>query len=203
MPVSDKNEDLDLLFDRMYQVISSERFLNREGLGNEVPFFISPHHPALQNAVDRHVKTLRKRLQSNGVYVLEINLYDLCMALLEEEGDLELVRKKEPDWEKSVLKQQLQQLLDVEDAIIPVMARRIEETDFQVLFITGVGLVFPFMRSHNVLNNLQKVATDQPTVLFFPGDYTHTLEYGSSLDLFGLLTDDKYYRAFNINHYKV
>ena len=48
------------------------------------------------------------------------------------------------------------------------------------------------------LHNLQKVAKDQPTVMFFPGEYTHSLEKGASLDLFGRLHDDKYYRAFNI-----
>ena len=39
---------------------------------------------------------------------------------------------------------------------------------------------------------------DKPTVMFFPGEYRHSLEQGASLELFGLLHDDKYYRAFNI-----
>jgi hypothetical protein len=69
---------------------------------------------------------------------------------------------------------------------------------FDVMFITGVGEVFPYIRSHNVLNNLQSTATDQPTVLFFPGRYIQSLESGASLDLFGRLHDDRYYRAFNI-----
>jgi hypothetical protein len=72
-----------------------------------------------------------------------------------------------------------------------------------VLFIAGVGEVFPYIRSHNVLNNLQKAAKLRPTVLFFPGDYSHSIEAGASLDLFGRLRDDKYYRAFNIYDYQV
>jgi len=36
--------------------------------------------------------------------------------------------------------------------------------------------------------------------MFFPGAYTHSLASGASLDLFGRLHDDKYYRAFNIFH---
>jgi hypothetical protein len=39
--------------------------------------------------------------------------------------------------------------------------------------------------------------------MFFPGAYTQSLENGASLDLFGLLHDDKYYRAFNIYSYEV
>jgi len=50
------------------------------------------------------------------------------------------------------------------------------------------------------LNNLQSTAKEKPTVMFFPGAYTHSLESGASLDLFGRLHDDKYYRAFNIFH---
>jgi hypothetical protein len=69
-----------------------------------------------------------------------------------------------------------------------------------VLFLSGVGEVFPYIRSHNVLNNLQSTAKEKPTVLFFPGSYTFTQISGSSLDLFGRLRDDRYYRAFNIYH---
>jgi len=72
-----------------------------------------------------------------------------------------------------------------------------------VIFLSGVGEVFPYIRSHNVLNNLQSTAKDKPTVMFFPGAYTHSLESGASLDLFGRLHDDKYYRAFNIFHCEV
>ena len=52
-----------------------------------------------------------------------------------------------------------------------------------------------------LLNNLQKEAKEKPTVMFFPGEYTHSLANGASLDLFApvkRLEDDKYYRAFNI-----
>ena len=78
-----------------------------------------------------------------------------------------------------------------------------ERTNFDVMFISGAGEVFPYIRTDNVLNNLQSTAKDKPTVLFFPGRYTHSLEGGASLDLFGRLHDDKYYRAFNIYHCEI
>ena len=74
------------------------------------------------------------------------------------------------------------------------------ENNFDLMFISGVGEVFPYIRSHNILNNLQSTAKDKPTVMFFPGEYTQCKLDGSSLDLFGRLRDDKYYRAFNIYH---
>ena len=73
-----------------------------------------------------------------------------------------------------------------------------DKADFDVMFITGVGEVFPYIRSHTVLNNLQSTAKNKPTVMFFPGEYSQSLEEGSSLNLFGKLIDDNYYRAFNI-----
>jgi hypothetical protein len=101
---------------------------------------------------------------------------------------------------KPKLQEELQGILSVEHILIPAIADLISNTEFDVLFLTGVGEVFPFIRSHNVLNNLQSTAKEKPTVLFFPGTYTHSLESGASLDLFGRLHDDKYYRAFNIFH---
>ena len=83
------------------------------------------------------------------------------------------------------------------------IAKKMKESTFDIMFITGVGEVFPYIRSHNILNNLQKVAKEKPTVMFFPGDYKHSLESGASLELFEKLRDDKYYRAFNIFHYEV
>ena len=83
------------------------------------------------------------------------------------------------------------------------VAEKMKAVHFDVMFISGVGEVFPYIRSHNVLNNLQSTAKEKPTVMFFPGAYIHSLEGGASLDLFGKLQDDKYYRAFNIYHYEI
>jgi hypothetical protein len=97
----------------------------------------------------------------------------------------------------------LQGVLDPEAHLVPAIAEKMQQADFDVLFLSGVGEIFPYIRSHNVLNNLQSTAKEKPTVLFFPGSYTHSLASGASLDLFGRLHDDKYYRAFNIYHYEV
>jgi hypothetical protein len=77
---------------------------------------------------------------------------------------------------------------------MPRIKKMIEDYPAKVYFLTGIGMVFPYIRSHNILNNLQNVAKDSPTVTFFPGDYN-----GHTLNLFGLLKDDNYYRAFNID----
>lgn len=190
-------------YDHLYALITSDRFLQKEGLGNEVPFFICPFDPKETNEMQRTITQLANRLRQNGVGVLEINLYDLSIALLQDRGIWERVLEMEESVSKDELKELLQGVLDPEAHLVPAIAAKMAQRPFDVMFISGVGEVFPYIRSHNVLNNLQSTAKDQPTVMFFPGKYTHSLETGASLDLFGKLQDDKYYRAFNIYHVEV
>lgn len=187
-------------FQHLFAVISSQRFLKKQGLGNEVPFFICPFKPEESVEMERFQRQLVNRLEKTGIRVLEINLYDLTIAILKKEGDFEWILANEKEMAKTKLQEELQGILDVERTLIPEMARKIVDSEFDVLFISGVGEVFPYIRSHNVLNNLQSTAKEKPTVMFFPGSYTHSLESGASLDLFGKLHDDKYYRAFNLFH---
>jgi hypothetical protein len=187
-------------FQHLFAVISGQRFLNKQGLGNEVPFFICPFKPEEAIEMEKLQRQLVNRLEQAGVRVLEINLYDLSIEILKNRGIWEQILEMEESVSKDQLKELLQGVLDPEANLIPAMATNLANSDFDVLFLSGVGEVFPYIRSHNVLNNLQSTAKENPTIMFFPGAYTHSLESGASLDLFGRLHDDKYYRAFNIFH---
>jgi hypothetical protein len=187
-------------FQHLFSVISGQRFLKKQGLGNEVPFFICPFKPEESVEMERLQRQLVNRLEHAGVRVLEINLYDLSIEILKDRGIWDQILTMEETVTKDQLKELLQGVLDPEGHLVPAIASKLSGTEFDVLFLSGVGEVFPYIRSHNVLNNLQSTAKEKPTVLFFPGSYTHSLESGASLDLFGRLHDDKYYRAFNIFH---
>lgn len=190
-------------FQHLVAVISSERFLKKLGLGNEVPFFICDYSPEEAEDMRTMVKQLIKKLAGKRVRVLNLNLYDLSISILKKRGVWDQILEREPDVSKDEFKELLQGLLDSESHLVPAIAKEMENAEFDVMFITGVGEVFPYIRSHNVLNNLQSTAKDKPTVMFFPGAYRYSLEDGASLDLFDRLHDDKYYRAFNIFHCQV
>jgi hypothetical protein len=190
-------------FDHLFKVVASERFLKKQGLGNEVPFFICPYPAEEAVGMDMMRASLAKKLENRGVRVFEINLYDLSISLLRDRGIWDDVLAAEPSIGKDELKELLQGVLDPETHLIPEIRARLAERQFDVLFLSGVGEVFPYIRSHNVLNNLQSTAKEKPTVMFFPGKYTQSLDTGASLDLFGILHDDKYYRAFDITHYEI
>lgn len=187
-------------FQHLFTVISGQRFLNKQGLGNEIPFFICPFKPEETVEMERLQHQLINRLAQVGVRILEINLYDLSIEILKERDIWDQILEMEDSVSKEQLKELLQGVLDPEAHLVPAIAAKLASADFEVLFLSGVGEVFPYIRSHNVLNNLQSTAKEKPTIMFFPGSYTHSLESGASLDLFGRLHDDKYYRAFNIFH---
>ncbi|WP_167646417.1 DUF1788 domain-containing protein [Mameliella alba] len=189
--------------EHLHRVISSERFLTKQGLGNEVPFFICPFPASEGLTMIEDRKDLVSRVGHSGVRVLDLNLYDIALDILQERGILEQILEIEADSEKSEIKELLQGVLDPAAHLVPRIGAAIEAEPHDVIFLSGVGEVYPFIRSHNVLNNLQSTAKAAPTVLFFPGSYTHALATGASLDLFGQLHDDKYYRAFNILNYEV
>jgi hypothetical protein len=59
--------------------------------------------------------------------------------------------------------------------------------------LTGVGTVYPMLRTHTLLSALHPVMQQTPLLMFFPGRYD-----GYSLRLFNKLSEDHYYRAFRL-----
>lgn len=193
-----RTENLKQKFDHLFEQISKRVFLKMEAIGGEVPFYITTHLPKNINKVIPLIEALKKRLATDGIEALEINLYDLCIKIIEREDDLEDLFVEENNSSKEEFLETMQSILDVETEIIPAIAEQIKSTKHDVLFITGVGQVYPYIRSHTILNNLQRIAKNAPTLLFFPGEY-NTKGDGSYLKLFNLLKDDNYYRAFYID----
>ena len=184
----------------LFSVISGRRFLEKTALNGEIPFYVCAYPPEESVEMERVQRQLIKRLEHTGVRVLEINLYDLSIEILKQRGIWDQILDMETSVSKEQLKELLQGVLDPEAHLVPAIATKLAYSEFDVLFLSGVGAVFPYIRSHNVLNNLQSTAKEKPTVMFFPGTYEHCQESGASLDLFGRLHDDKYYRAFDIFH---
>jgi Domain of unknown function (DUF1788) len=187
--------NLNRKFEQLYEKISSESFLKMESLGGEIPFFISAYDPKDELAMKEGISLLIKKLDGVGIPVLELNLYDVACEIMAEKGGMERIFQVEKRRPKDSFLKALQSTVNIHEVLMPRIKEKIEAANAKVYFLTGVGLVFPFIRSHNILNNLQNIAKEAPTVTFFPGKYD-----GNSLNLFGLLKDDNYYRAFDIEH---
>jgi hypothetical protein len=181
-------------FDHAYAQISNPRFLNKEAIGGEVPFYICSYPPEQETDAQRLITSLNRQLNENGVKTLCVDLLELSLDILERRTKIERLYRLEERKAPELFVETVQSLLDMERHLVPALEERMTAAvEFRVLLLTGIGSVYPFVRSHNLLNNMQRIAKDAPTVLFFPGTYT-----GTALKLFDTLQDDNYYRAFDL-----
>lgn len=181
----------------IYNVVSSESYLKMDALGGEIPFWIAPYDIEAQKQVEKEVENLKIKLLNKGIRPLVIDLFELTCSIIKENIGLEEMFEVEIIRDKEKFKRAIQSTVNIHERLIPAIVSKVEETKPDMLFITGVGSVYPFIRSHTVLNNLQSAVKSIPVLMFFPGVYS-----GQSLNLFGLMKDDNYYRAFNIDNYK-
>ncbi|HNX89653.1 MAG TPA: DUF1788 domain-containing protein, partial [Paludibacteraceae bacterium] len=164
----------------------------------ELPFFIHSFPVSQQQVVNANIQSLVKRLQNDGIEILEINLYKLCLDILKRANIFDQIVEQEVNMPKLRLNRVLVSNLNVETVIIPEIHKRHAESNAKIVFLTGVGEVFPFIRSHSILNNTQTLVGNIPLVMFFPGSYNN-----KTLTLFELIKDENYYRAHNLNDYKI
>jgi hypothetical protein len=80
-------KSIDQRYKHLLNVMSSNRFKNKEGLGNEVPFFICPFKPKETLEIQTLYQQLINKLTQLGTPILEINLYDLAIKILKENDD--------------------------------------------------------------------------------------------------------------------
>jgi hypothetical protein len=184
-------------FEQIFSQVTTEKFLSMQALGGEIPFFIYAFDPVAQDLVSNETLRLKKRVEQSGNSVLSINLYSVMIELLQERKMLEKVLERESSMTQEKLLKSLHNMLDAQTKIIPYIKTLVESSKTSMVFIEGVGEVYPYIRSHTILNNLQNVILDRPALMFFPGEFD-----GHSLKLFGKFKDDNYYRAFNISKYK-
>ena len=188
-----KLESLDRKFDKLFHNLKKDSFLSMSALGGEIPFYIVPYNPEQENETVQKTSQLKDRLSRDGISVFEINLFDLSLDILEKRGVLDKIISKEQSLSKAKLFKTLQGVLDSETKLIPYIEELVKQNPSQMIILTGIGQVFPFIRSHTILNNLQNSIKDRPTVMFFPGTY------GKDLSLFGNIKDDNYYQALNFD----
>ena len=186
------NERLDLIKPK----ILAPGFRKGRGLGNEINFWIFDYAPGDEMAVRSHLTYLKTSINAEreDTRVVVFDLYELMLSHLEEKKYLDKVLQMEQakgsDSIISPIKKTLRLTL-ADDVVVSTIAENVD-SEKDILFISGVGKAWPFIRSHTVLNNLHSRIEGTPVVMFFPGEYT------SELRLFGEIKDDNYYRAFRL-----
>ncbi|MBW7869162.1 MAG: DUF1788 domain-containing protein [Brumimicrobium sp.] len=187
-------EDIESLFDK----IKEPRFFEDNRPGGDIPYFILPYDIKLENEIDNQVLNLKKRLSNEGLNVLIINLYDVVIDILQKSIGLKRIFDLESKKDKAFFMRALQSSIDMQLVFKPYIKKLIEKEKPQVIFINGVAQVYPYLRSHIVLNNLQSITGNCPVLMFYPGEYS-----GQTLKLFNTAEDANYYRAYNIKTFHI
>jgi hypothetical protein len=169
------------------QLIQTPEFLERRGLGNELAFYIMDYEPAEEFRVRSFIQYLTTH---SPVRIAAINLYAAILDIFADEVGLETLWEMEHAEGSAALLEAMRPVLETEK-LAEVIQQRSHTS--QVVLLHGVGTAYPLIRSHSLLNRLHARFTETPVVLFFPGRYT-----GTQMSLFGLKTDDNYYRALRV-----
>lgn len=185
---------LDERLNEILPTLTSERFRNNKGLGNEVPFYAFDYPPEEELRVRDHISFVVEQLRKSkpAIRVAHINLFAALIDMLETRGFYDKAVALQSKKGDAAAAKALQGPLKPK-AVAEYLAERWPVGEHDVYLIEGVGSAYPLMRTHNLLNNLQPLLGQTPLVLFFPGNYD-----GQSLRLFGCLDDKPYYRAFRL-----
>lgn len=182
--------DIKQELDKIKERISDANFLANKGLANEVGIHVFKYAPQNELIVRDYIERL-VNTASDNYRVIERDMYKILLEILDEKRVLGAVTSMEERRGKDYLLSQLQKIATPEAFLSKMKYKPHQYGD--VLFLTGVGKVYPFMRSHKMLDSMQQVFSDVPIVMFYPGEFN-----GQSLSLFNKFHDGNYYRAFNL-----
>ena len=182
--------------DRILPKIQQKNFRENKGLGNEIGFHVFDYDPEDEFIVRKHVDFLKDKTndEDSQITIKEFDLFEIMLEILADKNYLDRTFKMEEqrgtEYIINAVKKTLR-LTQKNDLIVEYIRDRISSNN--IIFITGVGKVWPIIRSHTVLNTLHSVVEDVPLIMFFPGVYD-----GLELKLFNEIKDDNYYRAFKL-----
>jgi len=189
--------------EKLYELLSKPEFLRMEGLSGEVPIFIQTYEVTDEDRVARLVDGLASRLANSGISVSRIDLFQILLEGLKEDDLLDDIIRDESTFERIDLLDTIKNYCDPKTKILPKLLDDQSDESPQLTFITGVGHIYPFLRSHSILENLQPAMMNHPVIMFFPGTYNQIEGLGSKLELFGCLPAKRYYRAFNLSQFRI
>jgi len=174
--------------------ILSTEFLSSQGLGNEIGFWIFDYAAEHELDVRKYIEFLEGMLakKQGHLKVRNINLLQCLVDYLGDRNFIEKAIQLQKAKGDEALPKALKGPLHM-DKFAPYLTEKYAAAEQDVIFITGVGSVWPLLRAHNLLNSLHSLLGHKPVVLFYPGTYN-----GQAMSLFGKISGNNYYRAFKL-----
>lgn len=188
------SESLNERLNKILPRVISDDFLSGSGIGNEIAFYVFDYPPEDELRVRDYLRTLLEHIprQKPGLRVRHVNLFDFVLDYLRHRGLLDKAIKMQREKGDEALRKALAGPLH-ETKLAGYFAEVVRPRELDLVIVSGLGSVWPLLRSHALLNNLQPIMGETPLVMFYPGRYD-----GQSLRLFGKLKNTNYYRAFKL-----
>lgn len=182
--------DIKERLDKVRSLIQEPEFLEGKGLSNEVNIRIFCYEPENEMIVRHFVNQLGTD-QSLNCHLKICNLYKIFLSICDDMDITSAIPDMEETDGSAFLLEQLETAISNREFIDKMQYKPHESGD--VLMLTGVGEVFPFMRIHTLLEALQPYFSDVPILVMYPGEFD-----GRHVKLFNRLQPNDYYRAFNV-----
>ena len=176
--------------DNLRALIQQPEFQEGKGLSNEVNIRIFCYDPKEEMTI-RHFTEKLTSDQSLNCHLIEYNLYKVFLSICDDKRITDLVAGQEEKKGKQFVLDQMKRMANNMAFIRKMQYEPHEPGD--VILITGVGEVFPFIRVHALLDAIQPYIADVPILVMYPGTFD-----GHYVRLFDKLTPNPYYRAFNV-----
>lgn len=188
------SKDLKERLAKVRERIVSNDFLAGKGIANEIAFYVFDYPPEDELIVREHIPLFVKNFQKDkpGQSIQHVNLFDFVLDYLRSRNLLDKVIKMQAEKGDEALQKALSGPLH-EEKLAAHFAQVIRPSKHALVLLSGVGSVWPLLRSHSLLNNLHPVMGKTPLVMFYPGKYD-----GQTLRLFGRIRNSNYYRAFKL-----
>ena len=188
------NQALKDRLNKIPDIILSDDFLNKKGLGGDLCFWIFDYAPEHELQVREYIAFLNSLLakKHSQLSVANINLLENLVEYLKERKLLDRAFQLQKTKGDTALLKALEGPLHM-DKFVPFLLKHNSIQDQDLVLFSGVGSVWPLLRAHNLLNSLHADLGHVPLVLFYPGEYT-----GKDLSLFNRIPSNNYYRAFKL-----
>ena len=176
------------------EVLGSARSMTRSAA------IVVPYDPSEETDAQEVAAALVSDLAALGHTVAVVDLYRIVLDVLDDDDLFNEQVEIERTFGKQRLIQELKDAADIEYDIVPRIKDAIREQRGEMLFLTGVGACYPFLRTHQLIDE-NVLTVDVPVVLFFPGSYSRKADGSVPLDILNIPQGQGgglFYRARNV-----
>ena len=168
---------------KLKEMFKNKDFQSNRGISNQIGVYIFAYPPKEEMKINAFVDQIKNE---KDFTIYEFDLYKWFLKVCDDKKILKTISTMEEKKGSEFILNQLSKIATPE-----LFVKKLEEVNYKhgdIILITGVGKVNPFMRVHAILEKTQNLFSNTPIVVMYPGTYN-----GHELHLFN---------KFNANHYR-